>query len=102
MNSYMYGDVEKLLAQLISGMELLNPPIFNLQNHFFFCGEEGLFSTLQSLSYRCNTASLLLFYHYFHGKYSDISHSLGPPVQTWKTRRCYGVESVSFPFCSKC
>lgn len=68
MNSYMYGDVEKLLAQLISGLELLNPPITNLQNHFFLsCGEEGLFSTLQSLSpqmqhYKSNvTLSLFLW-----------------------------------------
>lgn len=42
--------------------------------------EDELFPTLKPLSHWCNIASLLIIYHYLHGKYSDELHSLILPV----------------------
>lgn len=49
--------------------------------------------TLQSLSYICNVASLLVLYHYFNGKRSDELHSFVSP--TFICKGCHAVSTMS-------
>ena len=55
-----------------------------------------LFSTLHTLSYRRDVASLSLFYRYFYGKCSDELHSLIPPLWNFGRRTRFAVNSHPF------
>lgn len=67
---------------------------------------ENLLSTLRLLTHRRNAAKLLLFYEYFHNKYSDELQSLvttSPDLKTYDTPYCcHDSNSLRSPPYCKC
>lgn len=67
----------------ISALELPLPHILGLMFKSIYVVMSGMtFPILQSLFYRRNIASLSLIYRYFHGKWSDVLHSLVSTIFT--------------------
>lgn len=60
--------------------------------------DQFVYTIFQPLSCRCNVASLLLIFHYFHGNFSDKLHPLVPPVGSFTDKTpsfVYGVEAIT-------
>ena len=55
-----------------------------------------LFSNFQSLSHRCNVASLSLFYKYFHGSCFDELKSLTPTLKSFNRGTRYSANAHPF------